>query len=122
MRQEFSRRTRREALERSGGLCEASGERYGLPKDKRCNWDLGYGVEFDHDLECADGGDNSLENCRAVCPRCHVNKTGRSKGEREHHNRTRDKHDGTWKRKSRPMPGTKASGLRKRMNGKVERR
>jgi 5-methylcytosine-specific restriction endonuclease McrA len=74
MRQEFSKAVKREALKRSGGLCEAEGELYGT-KFRRCNAPLSYGVEFDHILACSNGGDNSLENCLAICPACHKYKT-----------------------------------------------
>jgi 5-methylcytosine-specific restriction endonuclease McrA len=74
-RAEFSKPVKREALKRSGGLCEAVGELYGLPASQRCNAPLGYGVEFDHVLLAANGGDNSLGNCAAVCKRCHSHKT-----------------------------------------------
>jgi len=36
--------------------------------------------------------------------------------------RQKRKHLGIRQSKGRPMPGSKASGLKKRMNGKVERR
>lgn len=35
--------------------------------------------------------------------------------------RQRQKHIGAFRSSSRPMPGTKRSGIRKRMNGNVER-
>lgn len=35
--------------------------------------------------------------------------------------RQRDKHTGAYKASSRPIPGSKASGIRKRMDGGVER-
>lgn len=75
MRAEFSKPVRRLALKRSGGLCEGSGTLYGLQPAQRCNAPLGYGVEFDHVLLAANGGDNSLANCSAVCPKCHRHKT-----------------------------------------------
>lgn len=74
-RREFTKQTKRDALRRSGGLCEANGEWYGLDKGQRCNAPLGYGVEFDHiDLD-ANSKDNSLSNCAAVCRKCHGWKT-----------------------------------------------
>jgi hypothetical protein len=74
-RAEFSKPTRREALRRSSGFCEAVGTLYGLEPGHRCNADLSYGVEFDHiDLD-ANSKDNSLENCSAVCVKCHRFKT-----------------------------------------------
>ena len=48
---------------------------YGLSKEKRCNANLGSVVEYDHIVRAADGGDNSLGNCAAVCKRCHLIKT-----------------------------------------------
>lgn len=74
-RANFTKPIKRAALARSGGLCEAEGPWYGLEKGRRCNLPLARGVEFDHfDLD-ANSHDNSLENCRAVCPACHRFKT-----------------------------------------------
>ncbi|MDE2105693.1 MAG: HNH endonuclease [Patescibacteria group bacterium] len=74
-RAEFTKATKRDALKRSAGLCEAIGALYGLPDGKRCNAPLSAGVEFDHiDLD-ANSKDNSLSNCAAVCRRCHSWKT-----------------------------------------------
>lgn len=74
-RNEFSKATKREALKRSRGFCEAIGDWYGLPESHRCNAPLSRGVQFDHvDLD-ANSHDNGLENCAAVCPRCHTWKT-----------------------------------------------
>lgn len=72
---EFTKPVKRLALERSGKRCEAVGALYGLPAGHRCNADLGYGVEFDHIVLEANSKDNSLENCAAVCMRCHRFKT-----------------------------------------------
>lgn len=74
-RANFSKPVKRAALARSGGLCEASGAFYGLDEGKRCNAPLSAGVEFDHLILDANSKDNSLENCRAVCPACHRVKT-----------------------------------------------
>ena len=95
-RAEFSRVTRRDALSRSGKRCEASGPRYGLPEGKRCNCDLSYGVEFDHDLPDVLGGDNSLDNCRAICVRCHKHKTKGDIRQTRKADRQRDKNNGTF--------------------------
>jgi hypothetical protein len=69
-RAEFKKPVKRLALKRSGGLCEAVGELYGLPAGQRCNAPLAYGVEFDHVILEANSHDNSLENCAATCKRC----------------------------------------------------
>lgn len=77
MRAEFSKATKRAALKRSGGLCEASGALYGLARGKRCEAFLSYGCEFDHVILEANSHDNSLENCAAVCIKCHRHKTAK---------------------------------------------
>ena len=74
-RHEFSTKTRKEALKRSGKRCEAAGSWYGLPEGMRCSNDLSLGVQYDHLILDANSKDNSLENCRAVCPKCHAWKT-----------------------------------------------
>lgn len=74
-RKEFTKKTMRLALTRSGKLCEAVGPMYGLEPGCRCNADLGKGVEFDHIVLDANSKDNSLENCAAVCIKCHKWKT-----------------------------------------------
>lgn len=76
-RAEFTKATKRAALQRSGGLCEAVGVMYGLEPDKRCNAPLSYGVEFDHIIMDANSKDNSLDNCASVCIRCHRFKTAK---------------------------------------------
>lgn len=74
-RREFSTKTRKAALLRSGKRCEASGSFYGLPDGQRCMTSLSLGVQYDHYILDANSKDNSLENCRAVCPKCHAWKT-----------------------------------------------
>lgn len=74
-RAEFNKQTKRSALKRSGNLCEAVGTWYGLNAGQRCNAPLSYGVDFDHVILDANSHDNSLENCAAVCRKCHKFKT-----------------------------------------------
>lgn len=76
-RNEFSKRTKREALERSHMRCEAIGRWYGLDGGQRCSAPLAYGVEFDHIVLDANSHDNSFENCAAVCIKCHRHKTAK---------------------------------------------
>lgn len=74
-RREFTAKTRKAALIRSSKRCEAVGTWYGLPAGERCINDLSLGVEYDHVILDANSKDNSLENCAAVCPKCHAWKT-----------------------------------------------
>lgn len=78
MRAEFSKKTKRQALERSHMKCEAIGALYGLENGVKCGVSLAFGVEFDHIVLAANGGNNSLDNCASVCIKCHRYKT-------EHH-------------------------------------
>lgn len=72
MRHEFSRKVRRQAEERAGGHCEATGARYGYEPKERCNADLSVtGIEHDHyPLPAHAEGSNTLENDVVCCPRC----------------------------------------------------
>lgn len=75
-RREFTSTTRKQARARSGMRCEAIGNWYGLPAEQRCNADLTlFGVEYDHFILDHNSKDNSLANCRAICPSCHRWKT-----------------------------------------------
>lgn len=76
-RREFTKKTQREAMSRSGKRCEAVGAMYGLEAGHRCSADLAYGVQFDHIVLDANSKDNSLENCAAVCIKCHRWKTAK---------------------------------------------
>lgn len=75
MTRDFSKAVKRERLKMSGGMCEAEGPLYGWEEGVFCLAPLGYGVEFDHFDLYANSRDSSLENCRAVCVKCHAFKT-----------------------------------------------
>ncbi len=109
-RREFSQSTKDEAARLAGGVCCECG----APIE-----------EFDHDLPCGLGGGNGLENCTPLCKLCHKKKTKQDKARMDKADRQRKKHRGERKPSripSRPMPGTKASGIRKPMNGKAHKR
>lgn len=93
-RKEFSRATKRAALERSNHKCEASGTHYGFEPGQRCNCNLSLGVQFDHVLPCELGGDNSLSNCLAICVQCHKHKTRNDIRQIRKSDRQRDRHTG----------------------------
>lgn len=110
-RYEFKKQVKRDALKRSGGLCEAVGEVYGLDEGKRCNAKLSFGLDYDHyPLPAADKYSDTLDNCVAVCRTCHKFKSNtydtpmQAKGKR-----ISDKHLGITRPKqkipSRPFGG-----------------
>jgi 5-methylcytosine-specific restriction protein A len=111
-RQEFSRKTKAEAFALAKGRCKC-----GVKLSVRT------GIHYDHIIPDAVDGGNDLSNCQVLCKTCHGIKTDKKdKGEIAETFRIRDKHTNAFVKSGRPMPGSKASGIRKRMNGTVERR
>lgn len=89
------------------GLC-------GVPT---CRAPLEHGrFEDDHHLALIDGGTNEPSNRRLICIPCHAAKSAlehkaNSKAKRLKYGRTR---------KGPPMPGSRKSNLKKKLNGEVE--
>lgn len=73
-RHEFPTAVKRAALERSGGQCEAVGERYGLPAGIRCLSRVYQGhVNYEHYPRGAHDPHpetRQIGNCTAICPHC----------------------------------------------------
>lgn len=73
---EFTKSTKTAALARSGGQCEAVGERYGHAPGVRCTVAIGWGfVHFDHWPRPARDphpDTRKLGNCLATCPGCNM--------------------------------------------------
>jgi 5-methylcytosine-specific restriction protein A len=109
-RSEFAKKTKLAAFERSNGCCE------------HCFNKIITSAEYDHVLPDYLGGDNSLDNCECLCKKCHAIKTKSDRNGIDRARRGLEKLAGARNRKSRPMPGTKASGIKKKLNGSVERR
>lgn len=76
----------------------------------------------DHKIALINGGENRESNLQPLGDRCcnpKKNAADVAEKSRTYHKRVR--HAGLRKPKGRPLAGTKASGVRKRMNGNVER-
>jgi hypothetical protein len=117
-RREFTRQTKRDALKRSGQCCEAIGRMYGLQEGQRCNAPLAYGVEFDHVILDANSKDNSLENCAAVCIKCHKFKT--TKHDTPLAAKTQRQQDmALGIRRRSTFPGGRDSRLKRKISGEV---
>lgn len=108
-RTEFTRKTKQAALLRAGLRCEAAGSRYGFEEGQRCNCSLSLGVQYDHNIPDQLGGDNSLENCMAICVQCHKYKTRNDIQQIRKSDRQRDKHT----RVIRPAGKIKSAGFPK---------
>lgn len=81
-------------------------------------------VEFidEHLKPLSMGGGNELSNRGLVCKPCARVKTAEEATGRAKALRVRDKAVGAFKKASRPMPGSRASGWKKLMSGETVRR
>lgn len=96
---------------RDKGVCRECGRKLG-PADK---------PECDHIVAICNGGQNRERNLRTLCNWCHAAKSRKDVAEKSRTAHVLSKHVGIKRASTRPMPGSRASGIRKRMNGTVER-
>lgn len=106
-------RVKLRVFHRGGKCCAGCGRPLGPADRKIC----------DHKIALINGGENrerNLQTLGATC--CNPNKTAEDVAEKSAVYQRAIRHQG-FKPKSnwRPMPGTKRSGIRRRMNGRVER-
>lgn len=109
MRREFPAKVRLAAYERANGHCEVCTAKLFVGK-----------FRYDHRIPDALGGEPTLENCVVQCVACDAPKTAADQTTIAKSKRIRAKHLGIRKT-TRPLPGSRASGIRKRMSGQVER-
>ena len=112
MRREFSAKVKVAAFQRAAGHCE------------NCTAFLMPGrFAYDHVLPDGLGGEPVLENCAVLCSACHGSKTASGDVPRiAKMKRQRVSHIGAKARTSRPLPGSKASGLKRHFDGTITRR
>lgn len=110
-RLEFSRTTKLAAYDRCGGTCEGCG----------CDLALAKGVEYDHRIADNLRPDNSVENCQVLCIPCHKQKTKADVKVIAKANSVRAGRLNAKPFPSRPLPGSRGSGLRKKFDGTVLR-
>lgn len=112
MRDEFTKKVKRAAFERAEGKCEICGARLHVGK-----------FAYDHVIPDAMGGSATLENCQVGCTACHGTKTAEQDVPTiAKSNRVRDRHAGIRPTPRNPMPGSKASKWKRRMDGTVIKR
>lgn len=104
-------RVRLRVFERHGGVCYLTGRKIG-PGDK---WDL------DHVRALCNGGENRESNLAPALRDAHRKKTAEDVKARAKADRVRKKHLGIKTTRS-PLPGSKASGWKRRVDGTVVRR
>ncbi len=98
-----------------GGICHFCNGRINGVRE---GWDISH--ELPLELGGSDEDDANMKPAHRKCHRAHtsaVDVPAIAKAKR-----IERKHLGIAPKQSRPMPGSKSSGLRKRMNGTVERR
>lgn len=106
---EFTAKIKIAAFERANGHCEECGCRL-------------VSAQYDHILPVMLGGESTMENIQVLCIKCHRLKTTQADIPRiAKTKRIAAKHRGA-KTTRNPLPGSKASGWRKRFDGTVERR
>ncbi len=117
MRSEFTRATKREALARAGGQCERidAGER--CPRRDK--------LHYDHIIPDALGGSNKIDNCSVLCDAHHREKTSRLDVPRIAKTKRQAKYHSTGRSRARrgpPIPGSKDTKWKRKINGKTVRR
>ena len=123
-RQEFTPATKREAFERSRGICECHLIPW-LNRPHGCGVKLISGsIFYEHIIPDNIAHDSSLENCAVLARTCWREKTDtydRKIIAKANHTRDRDRGISRTL-KGRPLPGTKASGWKHYMDGGWARR
>lgn len=98
--------------------------RDGVPYCETCgNMLRGGDIIYEHIKPDGLGGENDLENCKVHCKNCAKVKTIKDDNPRmAKADRQLKASYGLKKKKWRPLAGTKASGLKRKMDGTVVRR
>lgn len=111
-RKPLSRLARARIFDANGGRCHICARKILVGE----RWDV------DHEKPLAFGGEDAEHNMRPICIGCHQLKTAIEHRNWAKADRVRLRHYGIRREpKGRPMPGTRASGIRKRMSGQIER-
>jgi 5-methylcytosine-specific restriction enzyme A len=105
-------RVRLRIFERCQGICHLSGRKIQAGEP----WDL------DHVVALCNGGEHRESNLAPAIRDKHREKTKADVAEKSVTYRKRLKHHGLKKPKGRPIPGSKRSGLKRKMDGTVVRR
>jgi len=72
----------------------------------------------DHEIALINGGENRESNLRAICEHCDRKvKTPADVAQKSKNYRVRLRHLGIKKRKSRPIPGSRDSGIKMKIGG-----
>lgn len=124
-RREFTSETKRLAVKRSGGICECHLlAKAGVPGFRLdgCGLRIGVGNTFyEHVDPSFNSNNNALDNCAVLVKTCWRSKTDKfdlpkiAKTKRQQNMRF-----GIKSESGQPIPGSKRSAFRKKLNGQVE--
>ena len=116
-RKPLTRKQYAEIYIRQDGKCPCCGQRLEIKGGQEVDvWD-------EHVTPLWAGGGNDMSNRELWCRPCTKPKTAAEATARAKGNAVRDKHIGApVKRKTRPMPGSRSSGWKRKINGTAERR
>lgn len=109
-RREFPAKVKLAAWDRAKGHCE------------RCRNKITRGVQYDHSTPDYVDGPPTLDNCVVLCTPCHSLKTTTTDAPAIAKTKRIRKRQAGVKRSKKPMPGSRDSGWKRRMDGTVERR
>lgn len=112
-RTEFSAKVRSAAFDRADGVCECGCGRpfTNHPKER---------PHYDHELPDFLGGKATLENCKVIRVDCHQAKTSEQDMPKIVKVRRETKRRTNTQAVKQKIPGSKGTGMRKRMDGTVE--
>lgn len=110
-RPHFSQKERARLFVLHGGICELCGGKIDGTREA---------FDIEHRIPWAISRDNSDENLRLAHRSCHKEKTAVDAGVIAKVKRIEAKFTGMRPASRNPLPGSRASGIRKRMNGTVE--
>jgi len=115
-RKPLSRKEYAEIFLRQDGRCPCCGQRLEVKGAREVEvWD-------EHVRPLWAGGTNELCNRELWCKPCTKPKTAAEATARAKSNAVRDKHIGAVKPKSRPIPGSRASAWKRKMDGTLVKR
>lgn len=109
----LTKKQRLAVYENNGGRCHICGQRIRG----------GEAWEADHYKKAvAQGGTSNIEDFKPAHKGCHAVKTKADNKATNKAKRVKQKHLGIWEPKGKPMPGSKRSKWKRKMDGTIERR
>lgn len=110
MRREFTAKVKVAAFQRANGHCE------------KCGGFILAGAQYDHRIPDALGGEPTIENCEVLCSPCHRRKTSKVDVPAIAKAKRNEAKAANAKKSKSPLPGSRATKWKRKMDGSVVRR